>query len=123
MTLSCSKKIIKRSSIITSKNNGDFFGLNCLHSFIINTLESHKKVRENKVFCNVIMPSKDTKTIEFIQNPKSDKATFIVHADFECIMEKIDECKNNPEHCSTKNLSKHISPGLSISRISSFRSV
>ena len=32
-----------------------------------NKLESHKKVCENKNFCNVIMPSEDTKILEFNQ--------------------------------------------------------
>ena len=52
---------------ITSKN-GDFYCLNCLHSFKTkNKLESHKKVFENKDFCNVIMPSEDTNILEFSQ--------------------------------------------------------
>ena len=40
---------------ITSKHYGDFYCLNCLHSFRTkNKLESHKRVCENKDFCNVI---------------------------------------------------------------------
>ena len=36
---------------ITSKNNNDFYCLNCLHSFRTkNKLESHKRVSENKDF-------------------------------------------------------------------------
>ena len=52
-------------------------------------LESHKKVCENKDFCNVIMPSEDTKTLEFNKYKKSDKAPFIVYADLECIIENM----------------------------------
>ena len=44
------------------------------------------------------MPSKDTKILEFNQYQQSDKAPFIIYADFECLIEKIDGCKNNPEH-------------------------
>ena len=61
-----------------------------------NKLQSHKKVRENKDFCNVIMPFEDTKILEFNQYQKSDKAPFIIYADLECIIEKIDGCKDNP---------------------------
>ena len=44
-----------------SKNNSDFYCLDCLHSFRTkNTLESHKTVCKNKDFCNVIMPSEYT---------------------------------------------------------------
>ena len=44
------------------------------------------------------MPSQDTKILEFNQYQKSDKAPFIIYADLECIIEKIDGCKNNPEN-------------------------
>ena len=54
------------------------------------------------------MPSKDTKMLEFRQYQKSDEALFIVYADLECIMKKIDGCKNNPENSSTTKVSEHI---------------
>ena len=66
---------------ITLKNYGDFYCLNCLYSFRKNKLESHKKVCENKDFCNVIMPSEDNKILEFNQYQKSDKAPFFIYAD------------------------------------------
>ena len=43
------------------------------------------------------MPSEDTKLYEFNQNQKSDKTSFIIYADPECLIETIDGCKNNPE--------------------------
>ena len=47
---------------VTPTNNGGFYCLNCAHSFKTKIkLESHKKVYENKNFCNVVMPSEDTK--------------------------------------------------------------
>ena len=66
---------------ITSKHHGDFYCLNCLHSSA-----KDKKVCENKTFCNVIMPSEDTKILEFDQYQNSDKAPFIIYADLECII-------------------------------------
>ena len=68
------------------------------------------------------MPSEDTKILEFNQYQKSDKAPFIIYADLECLIEKIDACKNNPESSSTTKLSEHIPSGFSMSTISSFRS-
>ena len=64
------------------------------------------------------MPSEDTKILEFNQYQKSDKGTFIIYADLECIIERIDGCKNNPQNSSTKKLSDHIPSGFSISTIS-----
>ena len=107
---------------IMSKHISDFYCLNCLHSFATeNKCESHKKLLENKDFYNIIMPSEDTKILDFDQYQKSDKAPFIIYADLECLIEKIDGCKNNPENSFTTKVGKHISSGFSISRISSFK--
>ena len=36
------------------------------------------------------MPFEDTKILELNKYQKSDKATFIIYSDFECLIEKID---------------------------------
>ena len=36
------------------------------------------------------MPSEDTKILKLSQYQKSDKTPFIIYADLECILEKID---------------------------------
>ena len=64
------------------------------------------------------MPPEDTKILEFNQYPKFDKAPFIVYANLECIIEKIDRCKNSPE-----NSSEHIPSGFSMSTKSFFKSM
>ena len=69
------------------------------------------------------MPSDNTKILEFNQYEKSDKAPFIIYAELECIIKKIDGYKNNPENSSTTKVSKHILSGFSMSTISSFRSI
>ena len=43
------------------------------------------------------MPSEDTKILEFNQYQKFDKALFINFSDLECIMKKVDRCKNHPQ--------------------------
>ena len=69
------------------------------------------------------MSFEDTKILEFYQYQKSDKAPFIINADLEYIIEKIDGRKNNPEYSSTTKVSEHIPSGFSMSTISSFRSI
>ena len=64
----------------------------------------------------------DTKILQFNQYKTSDKAPFIIYTDLECIIEKIDGFKNNPENSSTTKVSQHIPSGFSMSTISSFRS-
>ena len=47
---------------ITSKDDGDLYCLNCFHSIKTkNKLELHKKVFENKDFCNVVMSSRSSR--------------------------------------------------------------
>ena len=109
---------------ITSKHYGDVYCLNCLYSFgTKKKLDFQEKVCENKYFCNVILPSEDTETLEFNQLQNSDKASFIIHADLECLIEKTDGCKNNPENSSATKVSKDIASGFSMSTISSFRNI
>ena len=69
------------------------------------------------------MPSEDTKMLELSQYQKSDKAPFIIYADLDCILEKINGWKNNPKNSSTTKVSEHIPSGFSMSAISSFRSI
>ena len=69
------------------------------------------------------MPSEDTKTLEFNQYRKSDTIPFVIYAYLECLIEKIDRCKYNPENSHTTKVSEQISSGFSMSTISSFRSI
>ena len=66
-----------------------------------------KKVWENKDFYNVGMPSKSTKILEINQYQKSDKTPFLIYADLECLIEKIDGCKNSPKSSFTINVCEH----------------
>ena len=64
------KLVLKKLSTLSrgkaSKPYGDFYCLNCLHCLRANNkFELHKRVCENKGFFNIIMPSKDTKILEF----------------------------------------------------------
>ena len=61
--------------------------------------------------------------MEFNQYQKSDKAPFIIYVYLECLIEKIDECKNDSENSSPKNVGEHIPSGFPISAISSFKSI
>ena len=88
-----------------------------------NKLQSHKKVRENKDFCNIKIVSEDTKILEFNQYKKSDKAPHIIYADLECLIEKIDWCKNNPENSSTAKVCDRIPSGFWMSTILSFKGI
>ena len=51
------------------------------------------------------MSSEDTKDTKFKHYQKFFKAPFIIYADLECIIEKFDGCKNNPENSPTAKVS------------------
>ena len=48
---------------------------------------------------------------------------FVIYADLECLIEKIDGCKKNLENSSTTKVSEHIPSGFSMSTISSFKNI
>ena len=99
---------------VTSNNNGDFYCLNCFCSYRTkNKPDLHKKVCENRDYCQVEMPNKDNNTIEFNQKDYG-KAPFIIYADVECLLEKISTCYNNPEESSTAEINKHTPSGYSL---------
>ena len=110
---------------LTSKYYSDFYCLKCLQSFATENKREYVKVCKNKDYHNVIIPSESTKILEFNQNQKSDKAQFtsIIYADLECLIEKIDGCKNNPENSSTTKVGEHIPLGFSMFAKSSFKSI
>ena len=54
------------------------------------------------------MPNKDNNLIKNNQADKSLKLPFVIYADLECILKKIDICQNNPDLSSTTKINQHI---------------
>ena len=100
---------------VTSNHKEDFCCLNCFHSYRTkNKLDAHKKVCENHEYCHIEMPNKDNNKIKYNQGEKSIKLPFIIYADLECLLEKIDTCYNNLEESSTTKINHHTPSGYSI---------
>ena len=100
---------------ITSNHNGDFYCLNCFYAYTTeNKLESHKKVCENHDYCCVEMPNKDNKILKYNHGEKSMRAPFIIYADLESLLEKMDTCYDNLEKSSTTKINKHTPSGYSL---------
>ena len=100
---------------VTSNHKEDFYCLNCFHSYRTkNKLDARKKVCENHEYCHIEMPNKDNNKIKYNQGEKSIKLPFIIYADLECLLEKIDTCYNNPEESSTTKINHHTPSGYSI---------
>ena len=92
---------------ITSSNNADFYCLNRFHSY--RTLEKLKKLERvcnNHDQCCIDMPEEHEK-IKYLPGEKSLKAPFIICADLECLLEKMQYCQNNPKNSYTEKKAKH----------------
>ena len=100
---------------ITSNHNGDFYCLNCFHAYTTeNKLEKHKKIWENRDYFHVEMPNEDNKIIKYNQGEKPIRSPFIIYADLECLLEKINACYNNLEKSSATEINKQTPSGYSL---------
>ena len=106
---------------ITSNHDGDFYCLNCLHSFRTdNALKRHERLCDNNDYCHVEMPIKDNNKLKHNHREKSLKAPYTIYADLECLLIKEQSCQNNPNESYTERKAKHEPSGYSLSLISSF---
>ena len=72
---------------ITSNHNGDFYGLNCLHSYRTKSkLKKHEKICKNHDFCDLKMADVDNNILESKPGKESLKHPFVVYADLECLL-------------------------------------
>ena len=99
---------------ITSKHNGDFYCLNCFHSYTTEEKLKKKRICENHDFFYLKMPDEDKKILKYIPGKKSLKVPFIICADLECLLEKINTCSNSPEKSYTEKKAIHRPSGYSL---------
>ena len=98
----------------TGNNHGDFYCINCFCAYTTeNKLESRKKVCENHD-CSIEMPNEDNKILKYNHGEKSMKAPFIIYADLESLLEKMNTCYDSPEKSSTTKINKHTPSGYSL---------
>ena len=106
---------------ISSSNNGDFYCLNCFHSYrTLNKLKKHERVCNNHDYCHVDMPEEGKNILKYSPGDKSLKAPFIIYADLECLLKKEQSCQNSPKNSYTQRRAKHKPSGYSLSLICSF---
>ena len=106
---------------ITSNNHGDFYCLNYFHSYTAEKkLKKHEKICKDHDFCKVKMPDENNKILKYNSGEKSLKTPHIIYANFECVLQKIDTCHNNPEKSYTERKVKHKPSGYSLVTSCSF---
>ena len=83
---------------ITGNTNGGFHCLNCFRRYTTEIkLKKHIKGCENHDYCYVGMSEEDDKILQYNLGGKSTKVLFIIYADLESLLEKINTCHNNPK--------------------------
>ena len=88
---------------ITSNYVGDFHCLDCFQSYsTANKLKKHEKVCNDHDYCYVEMLNEDNKTLKYKHGEKSLKAPFMIYADLECLLEKMNSCQTNFEKLYTE---------------------
>ena len=60
------------------------------------------------------MHEEDNKILNYNRGEKSMRASFVIYADLESLLEKINTCNNNPEKSSTTKINKHTPSGYSL---------
>ena len=122
MALSCCKKLSALLKGKTSKHKGDFYCLNCFHSYSTKEKpEKHKNVCENNDYWYVDMPKEVIlEILKYNHGYKSMKVPFTIYVDLEYLLEKMNTCHNNPEKYSTTNINQHTASGYSFFTYSSF---
>ena len=92
----------------TSNHNGDFYCLKFFHSYTTEIkLRKHERICKNHDFCYLKMSDEDIKILTYIPGKKSLKVPFIIYADLECLLQKINTCSNNPEKPYTEKKAIH----------------
>ena len=66
------------------------------------------------------MPDENNKILKYIPGDKSSKVPFIIYADLECLLQKINTCKNKLKKSYTEKKAKHKPSGYSLVTCCSF---
>ena len=106
---------------ITSNHNGDFYCLNCFHPYTTERkLRKHERICKYHDFCHPKMPDEDNKVLKYVLGEKSLRVSFIIYADFECLLLKINTGQNNLEKKATEKKATHRPSGCSLVTCCSF---
>ena len=115
------KNLSRLLSGITSNHHGNFYCLNCFHSYSTETrVTNHERVYNDHDYCHVEMPNEDNKISKHNCRETSLKIQFEIDLDVECILKKEHPCQNNFEKSYTERKAKHEPSGWEMTMKCSF---
>ena len=104
-----------------TNHNGDFYCLNCLHSYATEEkLRKHERICKDHDFCDIKMLDEDNKILKYISGEKSLRVPFTIYANLECLLRKINTSQNNPDKSYTEKKATHRPSGYSLVTCCSF---
>ena len=84
-----------------------FFYYSCLHYFHSEEkLQAHETECKKVNDCAIILPREDQKWLEFDSNNNKERVPFVIYADLECVLKKME--KNKTEKTSSFAYQHHI---------------
>ena len=87
--------------------------LNCINGFKSkDSLNKHKEYCYNNECVNIVMPPENT-YLKFKNFRYSERAPFVIYADFESFIKPMDSCDPDPNNSYTKKYQKHKPSGFS----------
>ena len=106
---------------ITSNHNGDYYCLNCRHSYRTKSkLKKHEKICKNHDFRHLKIPDAENNILESKPERKSLKHAFIIYGDLECLLLKMNTCNYNPNKSYAIAKALHKPSGYSLLTSCSF---
>ena len=100
---------------VTSKHHGDFYCLNCFHSY-----RTEKKLNEHEDLCiknafgAIKMPEEKHKYISSTPDKNTLKNHFIIYPDLECLLHPLSTCHNTSDKSFTTRKQVHKPCGFSM---------
>ena len=95
------------SSQINNNDHKRYFCLNCFNGFKSpDSLDKHKEYCYNNECVKISMPPQNT-FLRFKNFRYSEKAPFVIYADFESLIKPMDNCDPDPNRSYTKKYQKH----------------
>ena len=101
------KIVVKKLSVlirgIASNHVGDFYCLNCFHSYSMeNKLKKHEKVCNDHDYCYVEMPNENNEILKQNYEEKLLTGAFIIYGELEFLLKIMHLCQNNFEKSYTE---------------------
>ena len=98
----CVKNLKALCRGVFSNNNGDYYCLNCLHTYRTKSaLKKHGRLCLNNDYCYLKLPNSYDNKLKYRAERKSIKTPYMIFADLECLLKNNSDLKNDLDSDNT----------------------